>query len=159
MCAKLFVWSVNKPHLRQEQEGGAESLLRTATHIIHSHTLLKKKSAFNSRNKIFCAFSFGRGGRSSKWKVEETLVADSLDSLKFRGLFTKNCGILSQIIGLLHVWCSSSARANQMDSYWHAVAAPVHRKLGETCCFSFFLSNWCDLKCSEVQYFKQNLLK
>ncbi len=37
--------------------------------------------------------------------------------------------------------CSPSGaavRANQIENYWHAVAAPVHRKLGETYYFNFF---------------------
>ncbi len=49
-----------------------------------------------------------------------------------------------------------------MDSYWQAAAAPENfKKLTVSALFIylFLLSNGCGLKCSEVQYLKQNLLK
>ncbi len=42
-----------------------------------------------------------------------------------------------------------------MDGYWHADAASVHRKLGETCfSFLFLLCNGSNLKCMKYKYLK-----
>ncbi len=98
MCAQPCLCEAWISHTASRNKRAEQS--HSDTKNRQSHFAEINKCAFNSRNKIFCAFLFGRGGRSSKWKVEETPVADSLDSLRLRGLFTKSCGILSPMYGL-----------------------------------------------------------